>query len=103
MSTTKGTDATYLTVELGFPAKAGVGASATVGDAEFDIATKGAQGWSRPEDDRKIVAAMRRAGEIAIKAVSARGNTSTDTYSLMGVSAALDRAEEACGGGNGES
>ncbi|MFD1331010.1 invasion associated locus B family protein [Methylopila musalis] len=49
------------------------------------------------EDEAKLVRAMRGAGgNMTLKTTSARGNVTTDTYSLAGISAALDRIDREC-------
>ena len=47
-------------------------------------------------DEARLVAAMRRGAQLTVQGVSERGTTTTDTYSLAGVSAALDRIDRAC-------
>ena len=60
----------------------------------------GAEGefaWlENPEADDDLVAAMRRGAEAVVTGVSTRGTTTVDTFSLMGFTAALEQAREAC-------
>lgn len=46
--------------------------------------------------DKRLVAEMKKGKVMIIKGTSARGTTTTDRYSLMGVSAALQRIDKAC-------
>jgi hypothetical protein len=39
---------------------------------------------------------MRASGELTVKGMSRRGTLTTDTYSLKGISAALDKLAEGC-------
>lgn len=53
-------------------------------------------GWTDPADDARAVAAMRRGATARITAVSTRGNTTIDTFSLSGFTAAITDAEARC-------
>jgi invasion protein IalB len=85
-----------VSVMLGFPAKASGDAVAGVANAKFKFFTDGENGWTEDSDGDEIVAAMRKGDELTLRAVSTRGNTNVDTYSLKGVTAALKRIDEAC-------
>ena len=39
---------------------------------------------------------MRKAGDMTVKGVSARGTNSSDVYSLKGLAQALDRVAQEC-------
>jgi hypothetical protein len=55
--------------------------------------------WSASsEDDAKIVAAMKSGSSAVVTATSKRGTQTKDTFSLNGVSAALDEAAKRCAG-----
>ena len=45
-----------------------------------------------------LVAALKRGSQLLVKGISRRGTATTDTYSLNGISAALDAAAKSCGG-----
>ncbi len=47
-------------------------------------------------DDDRLTAAMRRGRTMVVRGRSTRGTNTTDTYSLQGVTAALDRAAREC-------
>jgi hypothetical protein len=47
-------------------------------------------------DEQALVAAMRKGADMRVTAVSGRGTATTYLFSLQGVSAALDKAREAC-------
>ncbi len=52
--------------------------------------------WPRPEDDSGLLAAMRGGAEAIIVGQSARGTITTDTFSLIGFTAAFEKAKELC-------
>ncbi|QHQ36425.1 invasion associated locus B family protein [Algicella marina] len=49
-----------------------------------------------PERDSALVAAMRRGTNAEVTAVSSRGTTTRDTFSLLGFTAALEEAARLC-------
>ena len=54
--------------------------------------------WSKPEDDSALIEAMRGGADAVITGVSQRGTTTIDTFSLIGFTAAIERARELCAG-----
>lgn len=71
-----------------------------VGDATFELdpgpgETNG-WAWTRPDDDARVVAAMRGGATATITGVSTRGTTTIDTFSLSGFTAAVNEAESRC-------
>jgi len=52
--------------------------------------------WPRPADDAALIAAMRAGAEALIVGVSTRGTETTDTFSLIGFTAAIEKALELC-------
>lgn len=85
-----------VSAQVGFPMKAGSTAGLTVAGANFALVTSAERAWSNGQDDGKIVDAMRRGTDLVLKSTSGRGNVTTDTYSLKGISAALDRINQEC-------
>ncbi|MEM9792606.1 MAG: invasion associated locus B family protein, partial [Pseudomonadota bacterium] len=49
-----------------------------------------------PERDTELIEAMRRGSSAQITAVSSRGTQTIDDFSLLGFTAALEKAEELC-------
>ncbi len=47
-------------------------------------------------EEPQLVAAMRKGGELVMRSISSRGTKTTDTYSLKGVSEALDKVAAEC-------
>ena len=48
-------------------------------------------------DEKRLIEAMRRGAEIIVTGISKRGTMTRDTYSLAGLSEALDQVHQACG------
>lgn len=66
---------------------------------ELNIGSGEANGWAwpaSPEEDARLVEAMRRGAEATVTGVSTRGTTTVDTFSLMGFTAAMTDAQERC-------
>lgn len=82
---------------VGFPIKKDSEATLQIGTEKFQMFTDGSSVWARsPEEQTRIVAAMRKGSSLSISAISMRGNKSTDSYSLAGVTKALNRAKQEC-------
>lgn len=83
--------------DAGYVFKDGAQASAVIGAQSFALFGQGEQAWTRDaEGDAHLVKAMRAGATMVVKGTSARGTATTDTYSLTGVSAALDAIDKAC-------
>lgn len=52
--------------------------------------------WPRPDDDTGLITAMREGSQATIIGTSARGTITTDTFSLIGFTAAYEKAQELC-------
>jgi invasion protein IalB len=48
-------------------------------------------------EEPQLVEAMRKGADMIVKGMSTRGTHTTDTYSLKGISNALDRVAKECG------
>ena len=68
-----------------------------VGGTKFRLFTEGENAWAgSPEEDTRLVAALRGGSSAVVTGRSARGTTTTDTFSLAGVTAATNKAREIC-------
>lgn len=85
-----------VSVQVGFPLKPGSTVDIDIKGTPFRLATQDQRGWSNGQDESAIIAAMRGGAEMVVTSTSSRGNVTTDTYSLKGVSAALDAVSAAC-------
>jgi hypothetical protein len=86
----------------GYPYKDGSKVTAQVGSDKFTFFTKNedktGNAWVEAKaDEARLVDAMRRGAEMIVTGTSSRGTLTRDTYSLSGVSAALDKIHKACG------
>ncbi len=83
----------------GYPFKEGSTVELTIGGTTYQLFTKGEDAWpASPDDDAKIVAAMKRGAEAVAVAMSRRGTRTEDTFSLLGFTAAVEDAAKRCGG-----
>lgn len=85
----------------GYPIRDGSPVRLEVGSAGYSLSPGAgeANGWAwpgSPSDDEQIVAAMRRGANATVTGTSSRGTTTTDTFSLMGFTAAINDAAARC-------
>ena len=86
-----------ISVVMGFPLKEGTDAQLTIGPASFDLYTRGSGAWVRNvAEEKQLLDAMKKGKDVVVKSTSLRGNVTTDSYSLSGISAAVDRAAQEC-------
>ncbi len=86
-----------IAVNLGYPTKDGSAAAAEIDGDGFELITKGQNAWIREQTKEKdFVGALRSGGKLVIKASSAKGTATVDTYSLKGLSDALSRVAQEC-------
>ncbi|EJF76518.1 invasion associated locus B family protein [Bartonella birtlesii] len=79
----------------GYTLKEGSKVTVIIGDKDFDFFTKDSSAWlSSSELEKQLVSAMRAGMNMTVKALSKRGTSTTYTYSLKGVTAALNAAEK---------
>src|SRR6185437_11330695 len=86
-----------VSVIVGYPQKAGVDASASLGSASYVMYTQNDGAWVKnAAEEAQMVEAMRKGSELVIKSISTRGTKCVDTYSLKGIGEALDKVAEEC-------
>jgi invasion protein IalB len=74
-------------------------ASVAVGGTTFAMYTQNDGAWIKnAADEAKMLETMRKGGDVVIKATTSRGTQTTDTFSLKGISEAVDRASQDCSG-----
>jgi hypothetical protein len=84
-------------IQTGYTYRPGSNASVTVGGQSFDFFTKDDGAWlASGDDEKKLIAALRKGSTMTVKGTSSRGTITTDRYSLAGISLALDKVAEAC-------
>lgn len=83
----------------GYPFAEGSTVTMRVGSDSYELFTDGEWAWSgSPDEDAKIVAALKRGVDAVVVARSARGTQTTDNFSLLGFTAAMTEAENRCSG-----
>ncbi|MAU53427.1 MAG: hypothetical protein CMN17_13915 [Roseovarius sp.] len=86
-----------ITFTGGYPFAPGSTVNMRVGDESYEMFTEGEWAWpATPEDDAKILAAMKRGVDAVLTARSSRGTQTKDTFSLLGYTAAVEEAEKRC-------
>lgn len=84
-------------VVVGYEFKQGAQATIQVGSDKFNFFTKADGAWLQEKaQEQRLIAAMRSNSEMTVKGMSKRGTLTTDTYSLKGLSSALDKVAEGC-------
>lgn len=82
---------------LGFGAKSGSDGTLTIGSQTFALLASGENAFLKnPAQEAQAIEAMKKAGDMSVKVSSARGNVTTDRYSLKGFSKALERVAKEC-------
>ena len=87
-----------VSVIVGYPQKAGYDAEATIdGSANSRLYTQDDGAWVKnAAQESQMVDTMRKGAQMVIVSVSSRGTKTTDTYSLKGISDALDKVAAEC-------
>src|SRR4051794_19831766 len=82
---------------IGYALKPGSESTLEVGGASYAMYTQGDGLWIKnAAEEEKMVEAMRKAPDAVVKGVSAKGTETIDTFSLKGLSQALDRLAQDC-------
>lgn len=72
-------------------------ATMTIGGTDFTLHTQNDGAWTKdPKDESRLIEAMRGGSEARVAATTSRGTLTFDTFSLIGVSQALDRVAKEC-------
>ncbi|MBM3562732.1 MAG: hypothetical protein FJX48_06155 [Alphaproteobacteria bacterium] len=84
-------------INLGYPTKDGSAAVADIDGDSYELITKGTNAWVKDQSrEREFVGALRGGSRLIVKASSSKGTSTTDSYSLKGLSEALARAVQEC-------
>jgi len=82
---------------IGYALKPGSESTLQVGGATYAMYTQGDGLWIKnAAEEERMVEAMRKAADVVVKGVSAKGTETTDTFSMKGLSQALDRLAQDC-------
>ena len=86
-----------VSVMMGYMLKPGSESTLEVGGASFAMYTQGDGVWIKnAAEEERMVEAMRRSADVVVKGVSAKGTETTDSFSLKGLSQALERIAQEC-------
>jgi hypothetical protein len=86
-----------VSVMIGYSLKPGSESTLEVGGATYAMYTQGDGLWIKnAAEEERMVDAMRKAADVVVKGVSAKGTETTDTFSMKGLSQALDRLAQDC-------
>ena len=86
-----------VSIMIGYALKPGSESTLEVGGASYAMYTLGDGIWIKnAAEEERMVDAMRKAADATVKGVSAKGTETTDTFSLKGLSQALDKLAQDC-------
>jgi Invasion associated locus B (IalB) protein len=86
-----------VSIMIGYMLKPGSESTLEVGGASYAMYTQGDGLWIKnAAEEERMVEAMRKAADVTVKGVSAKGTETTDVFSLKGLSQALDRLAQDC-------
>ena len=86
-----------VSIVIGYPFKAGSEASAQIGSTTYPLYTQQDGAWIKnAAEEAQMIDAMRTGDTAVVKGSSAKGTETTDTFTLKGVSQALDRTAQEC-------
>lgn len=86
-----------VSIMIGYAVKPGSESTLEVGGASYAMYTQGDGLWIKnAAEEDQMVQAMRRSADAVVKGVSAKGTETIDTFSMKGLSQALDRIAQDC-------
>ena len=86
-----------VSVMIGYTLKPGSESTLEVGGAAYSMYTQGDGLWIKnAAEEERMVEAMRKAADVTVKGVSAKGTETTDIFSLKGLAQALDKLAQDC-------
>lgn len=86
-----------VSVILGYAVKEDGDAKAEVGGSSVELVAKGNSAWIKNlAKQAQFIEALKNGSKLIVKAPSVKGNMTTDTYSLSGLSQALDKVQKEC-------
>jgi invasion protein IalB len=81
----------------GYAFKPNSEATMTIANGGFPMYTQNDGAWVKnAAEETRLVDSMRKAPDAVIKATTSKGTQTTDTFSLKGISQALDRVAQEC-------
>jgi hypothetical protein len=84
-------------VRVGYPLKGGSEVTLSVGNTSFKLFVHNDRAYiADAGDELKLLDVMRKGSTMTVVGTSERGTTTTDTYSLAGISQALQAVTTNC-------
>lgn len=84
-------------VKVGYPVDTSKPMTVTIGSDAFNLFVKGERGFvADATEELKLVEAMKKGATAIVRATSSRGTETTDTYSLSGTTASLNKMAQTC-------
>ena len=88
-----------ISVKMGYPFPAGGKVTVTIGSDKFELFTKDEGAFvEKTEEEGRLAEAMKLGNSMRVQGKSARGTSTSDNYSLSGISDALERIAKECAG-----
>ncbi|MEM6440864.1 MAG: invasion associated locus B family protein [Pseudomonadota bacterium] len=85
-----------VSVVSGYPYREESTVRADIGSDRYELFTRGENAWLRPGQDDGMVEAMKRGSVAVVVGTSSRGTQTTDRFSLLGFTDALNAARGRC-------
>src|ERR1700678_324635 len=86
-----------VSIMIGYTLKPGSESTLEVGGGSYAMYTQGDGLWIKnAAEEERMVEAMRKSADVVVKGVSAKGTETIDTFSMKGLSQALDRLAQDC-------
>ena len=83
---------------IGYPLAENSKVTTSIDGTSFSMFTKGDGAWmENTNEEATLVTAMKAGSKMVVKGTSRRGTNTTDTYSLSGITAALNKIATVCG------
>ena len=86
-----------ISVKIGYTLRKNSDVTLAVGSSSFKLFVNGDRAYvSDATQELKLLEAMRKGSTMTVQGTSERGTTTTDTYSLAGISQALQAITTSC-------
>ncbi len=86
-----------ISIKLGYRIKTGSDITVMVGNDTFTLFPKEERAYvADATEELKLIEAMKKGSKLTVQAMSERGTSTTDTYSLSGLSQALQALSASC-------
>lgn len=86
-----------ISVKNGYPFRKGSEVTVTVGSDAFKLFTQDERAYvNDPIEELKLLESMKKGSTMVVEGVSERGTATKDTYSLMGISKAMQALATGC-------